>query len=279
MARTPKAQALGRELRRVRESAELTVRDVGALLRVNHGTISRWETGERPPKPEQVAQLLSRLNVTGERYEQIMTMSYGHDHASWVAATMPEQRQQLQAMIEFERESTRIVVANPVIVPGLLQTDAYIKAIMSGLSPDEARGRGNARRERRNPLVRQQEPPLVLAFVGVAAVHQVIGGRPVMAEQIRYLIELATRPNVEVRIMPSDGRWNPALSGAFEIVETSELGSIVMLENLVCSQFLHERADVNVYREAVDMLDEVAMKPDESVRFMANVANRMEQSP
>jgi transcriptional regulator with XRE-family HTH domain len=281
MARTPKAQALGRALRQAREAAGLTVREVGALVGVNHGTISRWETGERPPRPDQVARLLTLLQLTGERYEQIMTMAHGIDHAMWVATTLPEQAQQLRALGEFEQDSTRIVEFNPLMVPGLFQIDAYIEGILSDadLSSDDIRRRKKERGDRRCVLAMARDAPQVLALIGMAALQQIIGDRRVMAAQLRHLIELAARPNVEVRIVPFGKGWHPGLVGAFHLLDTRSLGPIVQLENLVCSQFLHERADVHAYEGAVGMLLEAALNADESVRFMANVANRMEQSP
>jgi transcriptional regulator with XRE-family HTH domain len=281
MARTPKTQALGRAIRQIREDAGLTVRELAERVGVNHGTQSRWETGDRAPKPENVTRILTLLNITGEKYTDIMTMAYGVDQPTWVAVTLPEQRQQLQALVEFEREASRITVVSPLVVHGLLQTDAYVQAIMSigDLSPDEVRKRSKVRSDRRDVLIKQRQAPRYLAFVDLSVLHKIIGGRQVMAEQIRHMIEMAALPNVEIRIVPLDSGWHPGLAGSFILLETPDLGPIVHLENLVSGQFLHERSDVNAYLRAVDMLLEVALNPDESVRLMANVANRMEHSP
>src|SRR5437868_10730403 len=88
MARTPKARALGRALRQAREDKGLTLRELGATLNRDHGVISRWETGERTPRPDHVAQFLTVLGINGERYDDIIALSYTPDEPSWLATTL-----------------------------------------------------------------------------------------------------------------------------------------------------------------------------------------------
>src|SRR5262245_47523636 len=109
MARTPKARALGAALRQAREENHLLLRELGSAINRDIGVISRWETGERTPKPEQVAQILTTLGVNGERYDEIMTLAYGTDQSQWVATTLPEQKQQTVAYLDWEQNASRIV--------------------------------------------------------------------------------------------------------------------------------------------------------------------------
>src|SRR3989337_651234 len=131
MARTPKAQALGAALRQAREDKELLLRELAAMIQRDIGVVSRWETGNRTPKPEQVAQILTKLEVDGERYDEIMTLAYGTNESQWVAITLPEQRQQMAALVDWEQRATRIVEVSPLLVPGLLQTSGYIRGMMT----------------------------------------------------------------------------------------------------------------------------------------------------
>jgi transcriptional regulator with XRE-family HTH domain len=104
VARTPKARALGAALRQTREEKGLLLRELAAAIKRDMGVLSRWETGDRTPKPEQVAQILTKLDVNGDRYEDIMTLAYGTDESQWVAITLPEQRQQMAAYVDLEAE-------------------------------------------------------------------------------------------------------------------------------------------------------------------------------
>ena len=190
MARTPKAQALGAMLRQARKDKGITLDDLGAAIHRDIGTISRWENGERTPKPEQVAQILTRLDVSGERYDDIMTLAYGVNESQWVATSLPEQRQQMAAYIDWEQSATTIVEVDPLMVPGLLQTTSYIKAVMTagGVPPDEIASRIAARIGRRDVLDKPK-PAQLLLLLGQGALNQDIGGREVTLEQIRYLLK------------------------------------------------------------------------------------------
>ncbi|HEV8562254.1 MAG TPA: helix-turn-helix transcriptional regulator [Actinophytocola sp.] len=89
MARIPKARALGAALRQAREGKHMLLRELGAAISRDIGVLARWENGERTPKPEQVAQILTRLGVDGQRYDDIMTLAYGTNESQWVATTLP----------------------------------------------------------------------------------------------------------------------------------------------------------------------------------------------
>jgi transcriptional regulator with XRE-family HTH domain len=279
MARTPKAEALGRVMRQLREDAGLTLRDLSEVLGgVNHGTLSRYETGDRAPKPEELTRILMKLNVRDDKYDEIMTMAYDVLHSEWVAITLAEQRQQLTAFLDFERDSTTITSVSPFLVPGLLQISGYVEAIMSKteLPVAEQADRTRNRLKRKEILTREPWTPSYRAFIGIMALHQIVGSREIMAEQIRHLMEIAHLPNVDLRIIPFDTGWYSALEGAFDILEPTTMKPIVALANARSAQFLHESADVDLYRRAVDRVAEVALSTADSMRLMANVASRME---
>jgi transcriptional regulator with XRE-family HTH domain len=193
MARTPKAQALGRLIRQLRDEAKLSTRGLGELLGVNPGTVSRWETGDRAPKPEEVARMLTKLNVSDDLYNEIMTMVHDLFRSEWVAITRQEQRQQMAAFVEFERESSKITAQSPIFVPGMLQTRGYVEGIMSksDLTAGEKAEQIDRRLKRKENLCKKRETPHYRALIGTAAVQLIVGSRAVMAEQIRHMIEMA----------------------------------------------------------------------------------------
>jgi len=289
MARTPKAQALGAALRQAREEKQLLLRELAAAIKKDIGVLSRWETGDRTPKPEQVAQILTKLEVDGERYDDIMTLAYGTNESQWVATTLPEQRQQLAAYVDWEQGATRIVEVAPLLVPGLLQTADYTRAIMTaaGVPSGEIALRVTARLGRREVVVKKK-PADLLVLLGQSALNQAIGGRQAMVAQLEHLQEMAERPNVELRIVPDHRGWHPGLEGPFAVIEAprsaagrraaAPKAAIVFVETRRSVLMLHESADVEAYKRAVDRVNAVALKPDSSVNFMADLCNRMERS-
>lgn len=274
MTRTPKGRALGNALRQARVDQGLTVRAFAAQLDRDPGVLSRWETGDRTPKPDQVAQMLTALGINGEKYEEIIALSYGADDSSWVATNLPAQRQQLAALLDFEQHARRIIEVSPLLIPGLLQTSDYIKAIMAGMPSGELATRVTVRIGRRE-VITGRTPVQLLTLVGEAALRQVIGDPSVALDQLRYLLEMTQRPNIDLRVIRFDSGWHPALEGPFLLIE-SDSSVVVHLENRKSGLFLHEDGDVNAYQRAVDRVLEAAMSVDDSRQLIAELIKRME---
>lgn len=274
MSRTPKARALGTELRRAREERKVTTRDLAERIGRNHGEISRWETGERTPKPEHVAQVLTALGIIGQTFDEIMSLAHDTTAPQWVAASPPAHRQQLATLIEIEQTAIMITHVLPSIIPGLLQTRDYAHAIMSigNLSRDEVTTRVAIRMSRRD-VITGADSARYIAFIGQAAIYQAIGDRPVMREQLAYLLKMAERPNITVRVMPFACGWHPGLEGSFNFIEPANQTPIVHLELRWASTFLHEDEAICAYRNALDTIDKIALTPEASARL---ISDRME---
>jgi transcriptional regulator with XRE-family HTH domain len=283
MARTPKARALGAALRQAREEKQMLLRQLAGAIDRDIGVLSRWETGDRTPKPEHVAQILTKLDVEGERFAEIMTLAYGTNEPLWLATTLPEQRRQMTAFLDWERNARRIVDFAPLLVPGILQTSDYIRAMMTApganVPASEVATRIATRIRRREALTRHN-PAKLLALIGQAAFTQEVGSRQVMIEQLRHLLEMAAWPNVELRIVPDRRGWHPGLEGAFSLLDTSltpaSLESIVCVGNRRTVLILHEDDDVSDYRSATARILDVSLPQDKSAAFIAELIHRME---
>jgi transcriptional regulator with XRE-family HTH domain len=279
MSRTPKARALGNAIRQAREDQGLSLRAFGARISRDIGQISRWENGERTPKPEHLAQILTALGIKGEPFDSIIKLSRSAEESRWVATTLPEQAQQLAALVDFEKKATRIIDVAPLIMPGLLQTESYIRAMMETgeIPPDELADRVATRLGRRE-ILKPPNPVRLVAFVGEAALHQVMQSRHVLIDQLRFLFKAATWPNIDIRVIPLSRGWHPGLDGPFMLIESTSASPVVHLENRRSGLFLHDRADVCAYQEAVDKLHDAAIDMDESARLIASVIAKMERA-
>ena len=166
-----------------------------------------------------------------------------------------------------------------VVIPGLLQTNDYIRAIMSGggISAGEIVTRVAIRIGRRDVITRSQ-PALFSALIGEAAIHQIIGDRSILIGQLRHLLEMAQRPNVTVRVIPFDSGWQPALAGAFVFIQPGDSVPIVHVELHGSGLFLHEECDVDAYKGAADMVRDLSLTPAASAQLITEAAERMEKS-
>lgn len=279
--KTPKALALGSALRRAREARGLSLRKLGERLGRDAGVLSRWETGDRTPTEGTVAEILAELGVNGDDYDEIMALTRGTDDRQWEALTLAEQRQQLAALLDFEDKATGIKVVGPLLIPGLLQDNGYVRAIMSagGVPPGEVATRIATRIGRQNVLTRDNPVPLV-ALIGEAALCQRIGTPEVMAAQFRYLQQTAQRPNVDLRVVPFDSGWHPGLEGLFYWIDSpSEPQAVVHLENRRSGVFLHAQDDLDLYRDALDRVAAVAMNPEDSLELIAKYLHDRWETP
>lgn len=274
---TPKGRALARLLREARQEAGQTLRGLAAKLELDPARLSRWETAQLSPKPEHVAQILTALDITGDRFEEIISLSHNTDESLWVATTIPAHRQQMAALIECELTARAITDVQPCLVPGLLQTSDYIRAMMiSGKIPAGELGTRVVTRLGRQEVITRADPVPYTALIGEAVLRQVIGDRRVTADQFRHVIEMAARPNVDVRIVPSTRGWHPGLEGPFYLVDSEFDVPIVHLETRGSGLFFHDEKDVSAYRDAVEEVRAVALSADDSLSRLEMAVREME---
>lgn len=268
--RTPRARALGNALREVRVAQKIGLREFAKDIGRDPSLLSRWETGDRVPSPVEVAHVLGKLGVTGERYDEIIELASGADDERWLASTLPEQRAQLAALLDFERTATVITDVSPLLIPGLLQTSDYARAIMTdgGLPHDEASMRVAIRMGRREEFTSHESSRLV-ALVGEAVLRQLVGSVETMVAQLGFLLEIAERPDVELRIVPFDSGWHRGLSGSAILIDSDTQPAVVHIELPVSSLFLHASPDLLAYRKVADTVMARAMSPEDSTAVIA----------
>jgi transcriptional regulator with XRE-family HTH domain len=231
--------------------------------------LSRWETGDRTPSPTDVAQILGKLGVTGDVFDEIIALAYGADDTRWLATTLSEHKAQMAALLDYETTASVITDVSPLLVPGMLQTNDYARAIMTdgGVPTGEISSRVTIRMGRREQL-RHRETRFI-ALIGEAALRQLIGTRQTMARQCEFLLEMAHRPDIEVRVVPFDSGWHPALEGPTLVIESETQPSVIFLELRDSGLFLHTEQELVTYRKAVDTVARMAMNAEDSLALIA----------
>ncbi|MEV6233743.1 helix-turn-helix transcriptional regulator [Saccharopolyspora shandongensis] len=274
---TPKAKALGVRLREARKAAGFTVRGLAEKLDMSHSAISRWETGMRSPAPEDVASVLAAVGVNGKDRAELLEMARGTNAPHWLSVRSGDRERQMAALVDFERSATQIIDVAPLLMPGLLQTADYARAIMvaAEVPAAEIETRVLVRVGRREVLTRRH-PANLLALVGEPAIRQIIGGQDVMIDQLRHLLDFADRPNVTLQVVSSTAGWHPALEGPFVLIDSQDEPPVVHLENRRAALFFHEPEDVAAYQKAVDTVRNVAMSCETSAGLIADAIEELE---
>lgn len=273
------AATLGAAIKDVREGLGWTQRQLAAAIgRENDSSIlSRWESGSRKPKPEDIAQVIKALGLEGERATNLTELAASTDEPRWLAVTVPERRQQLAALLNVEHTATLVTHVAPNLVPGVLQTNEVIRSIMleADVPASEIDERVIVRIGRRN-LYTRDNPAHMVVFLGEAAIRQVIGGRKIWVAQLRYLLDLAELPNIDLRVVPYSAGWSQLLSGAFILIDSDHVPSIVSLDLHSSGLMLQASEDISTYRRHAEAVREKAMSPADTARLIAEVITQLE---
>lgn len=270
-------RGLAGELRELRQNRKLSMRSVAIQLAWQPSKLSRMETGIQGIHVEDVASLLVIYGVTGTERKRLLDMAGRAGQPNWweLAAGISARS---RTLIQLETEATAIVDFEPLLVPGLLQTPDYTRAVMKacGVDDAEAQNRVTARLSRQAVLTRD-EPPTLHAIVDEAVLRRVLGSPWVMARQLHHLIEATGRPNVTLQVIPLSVGGHTGLDGSFALLDFPRNRPVVHLEHKVSGLFLEEPDQVNVFRREVDRLIGVALSPADSVELVATIATEHER--
>jgi transcriptional regulator with XRE-family HTH domain len=267
-----RARALAAELRDLRRQAKLNTREAAKRIGISSASLNRSELGTRMPPPEEVSALMAIYGVTGLAKERVLTLARSANPTGWWEIGNKALPKQLPTLITFESQATRIIHFQPLVVPGLLQTHGYMRALMhSGGIPDEDAEPRLATRAGRQTGLTRKNPPRYTAIMDEAVLRRPFGGRAVMAEQIRRIIELAELPNVTVQVIPFERGGYP-IYGPFLLLKFAKALDIVHLEHKQASGFLDDPEDTAPFQQLADTLKAAALGPAETSEFLAAVA-------
>ncbi|TDD41354.1 helix-turn-helix domain-containing protein [Saccharopolyspora elongata] len=275
-AGSPKARNLGAELRKAREDVGITALRLAQKLEVSRARLQRWENGTTVPTPAEVASYLTYLNINGAERDRVVQLADEVDAGNWTTSDTSGARTELTTLIETERTCTEMVNVAPLLIPGLLQTDEYIRAVMGDL--DDVENRVHLRLGRQSILTKRRNAPRYSVFISEWVLREPIGGPAVMADQLRHIVDMAKRENISVRVIPSGARtMHPAHAGMFVLFRFPKASPIVHLEHYGPASFLYNTKDVAIYERAEEVLRTVALSEAESASLMAKIATEMEQ--
>jgi len=267
-----RARALAAELRDLRRQAKLNTRDAAKRIGISSASLNRAELGTRMPPPEEVSALMAIYGVTGLAKERVLALARSANPTGWWEIGNNALPKQLPTLINFESQATRIIHFQPLVVPGLLQTHAYMRALMqSGGIPDEDAEPRVATRAGRQTGLTRKNPPRYTAIMDEAVLRRPFGGRAVMAQQIRRIIELCELTNVTIQVIPFERGGYP-IYGPFLLLQFAKALDIVHLEHKQASGFLDDPEDTAPFQALADTLKAAALGPAETSEFLAAVA-------
>jgi transcriptional regulator with XRE-family HTH domain len=251
---TARRLQLGRELRRLREEAGITRDRVAAELDGDLSKVSRIETGKQGLSVAEVRLLLGMYGVAKEEAERIVEIAREARKRS--PLRVPDY---VKTFVGFEAEADEIRKFEVELVPGLLQTQDYTRAVTRAVDPagDPAEvERLVALRAERQKRLLGPHPPQLWAVMTEAVVRHVVGGRAVMREQLERLVELAQLPNVSMQIVPFSAGAHAAMGNSFSILRLPEPpgARVVYLEDLWSADYIDKGPQLDAYSRVFDLL-------------------------
>lgn len=277
---TVRGRRVRMELRRLRRERGLTANEVARKVGLSTSKISRMETGRRALQEDDVAALLGFYAAPRPLRQALLRMLREARTSGWWARGDLHLHADLKFWIELEDESVGMRNYEQLLVPGLLQTEAYARAVLVGsgvpLSEEEIAERVKARLGRQHLLLRHGFRLHVL--VHESALRQRIGGREVMREQLLHLAKLAENSAVRLQVVPSGIGAHPGLgSGPFVLLDFVALPSLVHLENKVSSLYMEDTHEVNAYVAAFNEILAAALDPIDSAELIRTTAEECSQ--
>ncbi|MBM0201743.1 helix-turn-helix domain-containing protein [Micromonospora sp. STR1s_5] len=266
---------LGAQLKRAREEAGVTVEQAAGLIEVSPSTLRRIEQGRVGLKGPALNALLDLYSVTdAELRETLLSMARSGKQRGWWAkyGDLPNSYRQY---IGLESAASEIHNFETLVVPGLLQTAEYARAIISAdasqPTPDGVAQRVAARTERQKLLTDGQLK--LVAVIDEAVLHRQIGGPEVMAEQLTTLLEAQKRWNVTVQVIPFREGAYASMVSSFHILGFAEGPGVVYIEGLTGDLYA-EGEDVDRCARVFSNLRAAALSPTASTTLIRKLRDK-----
>ncbi|MFC4588197.1 helix-turn-helix domain-containing protein [Sphaerisporangium corydalis] len=275
---TVRLRRLARELRKMREKSGLSPEGAAARLGWSRSKVSRVETGRTRASPSDVTQVCDLYGADSAVRAALVQLAKDVQQRGWWTAYADVFT---GSYIGLEDEAAHIHQWEVQLIPGLLQTEDYARAVISAGRPDacdveDVHRRVMARMARRTLLSRPNAPELY-AVLDEGALRRPIGGTDLMCDQLEALLVSARRSNVTIRILPYSIGAHAGMEGAFSILSFSEEvdPDVAYVEGTAGDVYVEGSEQVDRYKVAFARICDAALPPSESLRLIAETKERM----
>lgn len=254
----------GAELKRRREDAGLTQSALGVRVFVSGGYIGQFEQAIRKPQldvAERIDVVLQSDGIFERMYRKLID---DRRYAEYFAA-----------VVDLERLATEICDFAPTVVPGLLQTESYARALTLAahpFAPDEYVEDVVAARTERGRILRDATRPLYWAIMHECVLRIPVGGPSTMADQLDHVSNLVRTRQVAVAVIPFAAGAYPSMQGSLKLMEFDDAPPTLYTESEFSGSLLDDPALVKHAHATYDLLRVVALSPETSLSLIESAA-------
>jgi transcriptional regulator with XRE-family HTH domain len=276
---TVRRRRLALELRRLREAARLTCEEVAERLECSASKISRVETGRVSVSPRDVRDMLEIYGVPEQQRDSLVQLARESRQKGWWHAYGDSVQPQFATYLGLESAAAEIKTYEVNLIPGLLQTEEYARAVVTASMVNSSRSdveRRVALRMERQRLQRAN-PPKLWAVLDEAALRRQVGGREVMRMQLEHLRETSALRNVSLQVIPFAGGAHPGMGRPFVILSFGEEADpdVVYLEDLASALWVENVEEVDRYQVYFNHLQATALSFEDSAAMVTAVLKEM----
>ncbi|WFE58676.1 helix-turn-helix transcriptional regulator [Micromonospora sp. WMMD712] len=270
---TIQRRRLGNALKRAREAAGKTQEEAAEIIDSASSKVSRLELGQSGIRLTDLKLLLDFYGVTGEEAEPLRELARaGRQRGRWSGYrnVVPDWFRQY---LDLEADAAEIRWYQSEVIPGILQTEPYIRAIIEG---DDVEQQTAVRLERQKVIERPDGPELNF-ILSESALRRDLGDRAAMREQLSHIAAVASRPNVTIQVFPLDAETYVTSSYNFIILRFGEevASDVVYLETFTDADYLDSPEALRSYNRLWGRLQAAALGPAESRKLIRRIADEM----
>ncbi|MBU3063014.1 helix-turn-helix domain-containing protein [Nocardia sp. NEAU-G5] len=269
---------VGGQLRKLREARGITPQQAGDRIRGSHAKISRLELGRTGYKERDVSDLLTLYGVVDpEQRESFLKLVRMANDQGWWHGYSDLLPSWFENYLGLEGAAQWIRTYEGQLVPGLLQTDDYARAVVTMAHNDHDVIRRVELRRKRQAILDIPGGPSLWAILDESVLRRPVGGRAVLRAQLEHLLKMSHQRNITIQVLPYADSSQAAVASSFAILRFAEeqLPDIVYLEQISSALYLDRPQDLETYRHVMDCLSIEAASPVASRALLAAAAEQL----
>ncbi|TDD87004.1 XRE family transcriptional regulator [Actinomadura darangshiensis] len=275
---TVRRRRLASEMRRLRKESGRTREEAARFADIAPATVSRIEAAVHAPKVADIMALCKFYGLDDDRTDVLVTLARQSRQRGWWQKYGDAIPAWFEVYVGLEEEVSEIRSYQAEVIFGLLQTEAYARAVMladDNVSPDDGE-RMLEVRMRRQKVLEGSDRPRLWIIQNEAALRREVGGHSVMCEQLTHLAALSQIPGVTIQVLPLASGAHPSMHGAFEILGFPDRRDpdVVYVDYRKGCIYLEESSEVDDYAQLFDQLRARALGPDETRALIARLADQ-----
>lgn len=252
------------DLRRRREAAGMSQRALAKAALMAPSLLNKIEAAKRLPTKE-LSVLADELFGTGDHFRRLWPLVMKYAYPKW-----------FRPFVELEEAASQVRSFQVQVVPGLLQTEDYARAVLATgrLNRDRAEELVTARLERQQ-ILRRDVPPELWVVLDENVLRRRMGRVDTMRGQFERLLEAAETPNIVLQVVPYDVGGHAGNEGPFAALTLDEGPDVVYVDGFLQGQIFAEPDRVKAAARAYDLLTAVALSPDRSIDMIADALKEL----